>query len=315
VRKILATVFGFWLGGLLLAVGADTFQLTDGTSVAGDVVKYDDNGVLIRTPEDAYTNVTWTMFSQGALKQLAQNPKIRPYVKPFIIIPASERPAKEAITIQEVSRLEQPPKAPLFAALFSSSVGLVVMFLIYGANLYAAMEIAVFRARPIGVVMGVAAVLPILGPIIFLSMPTRFGPGTEPVGESEAVPETMAVPGGAPMPTLVQPPGGIRIAAASWQKATDTEKPALQIFQRGQFMFNRRFFETKFAAFFSSIRREDDKDMVLLVKTPRGQYEVNRITRIAANDMHFEVAHGAARQEVMVPFGEIQEIQLKHKDT
>jgi len=40
-----------------------------------------------------------------------------------------------------------------------------------------------------------------------------------------------------------------------------------------------------------------------------------RITRIAANDMHIEVAHGAARQEVMVPFGEIQEIQLKHKDT
>jgi hypothetical protein len=79
-------------------------------------------------------------------------------------------------------------------------------------------------------------------------------------------------------------------------------------------MFNRRFFETKFPNFFGVVRREADKDMVLLVKTPRGQFEVNRITRIAPNDLHFEVLQGAARQEVMVPFGEIQEITLKHKD-
>ena len=70
MRKILGIILGFWLGGLLLAAGADTFQLTDNRSVAGDIVKYDDNGVLIRTPEDTYTNVTWTMFTQGALKQL-----------------------------------------------------------------------------------------------------------------------------------------------------------------------------------------------------------------------------------------------------
>ncbi len=311
MRKILGIVFGFWLGGLLLDAGAVTLSLTDGTSLSGDAVKYDDNGILIHTPEDAYTNVTWTMFSQDALKQLAQNPKIKPFVNPFIIPPVQQRP-KEEIKIQQVSRLEEPPKASLFAALFSSSVGLAVIFLIYGANLYAAMEIAAFRGRPIGMVMGVAAVLPVLGPIIFLSMPTRGEPTAEPVAQTEA--ETVAVPGVAPAPTRVQPPGGIHITSSSWQQGPPTEKPAPQIFQRGQFMFNRRFFETKFPNFFSLVRREADKDMVLLVKTPRGQYEVNRITRIAANDMHFEVAHGAARQEVMVPFGEIQEIQLKHKD-
>lgn len=307
MRKILGIVFGFWLGGLLLAAGAESLSLTDGTSVTGDVVKYDDNGVLIRTPQDAYTNVLWTKFSQDALKQLGQNPKISPFVKPFIIPPAEQRPQDE-IKIQEVSRLVKPPKAPLFAALFSSSVGLVVMFLLYGANLYAAIEIAAYRARPIGLVMGVAAVLPVVGPVIFLSMPAQGAP----VAEIEAEPPPG--PGVAPAPTLVQPPGGIHIASSSWQQAPAAEKPAPQIYRRGQFMFNRRFFETKFPAFFSHIRREGDKDMVLLVKTPRGQYEVERITRMAANDLHFEVAHGAARQEVMVPFGEIQEIHLTHKD-
>jgi hypothetical protein len=55
--------------------------------------------------------------------------------------------------------------------------------------------------------------------------------------------------------------------------------------------------------------------MVLIVTTPRGQFEVHRITRMAASDMHFEILQGAVRQEVMVPFGEIQEVQLQHKDT
>jgi len=41
---------------------------------------------------------------------------------------------------------------------------------------------------------------------------------------------------------------------------------------------------------------------------------VNRITRIAANDMHIEVRKGAATSEVPIAFVEIQEIQLKHKD-
>jgi len=314
VRKILVTVFGCWLGGVLLAAGADTFQLTDGTALTGDVLKYDDGGVLIRTAEDVYTNVIWMKFSQGALKQLAQNPKIRPYAKPFIIPLPSERPPKKEIKVQEVSRLQVPAKAPLFAALLSSSVGLVIALLIYAANLFAAMEIAVFRSRPVGVVMGVAAVLPVLGPIIFLSMPTRGEPVAEPAPAAPA--EPMAVPGVTPMPKLIQPPGGIHIAASSWQQGSGAaEKPAPQIFKRGQFTFNRRFFETKFPGFFTLVRRETEKDMVLLVKTPRGQYEVQRITRMAANDMHFEVMQGAARQEMMVPFGEIQEIQLKHKDT
>jgi hypothetical protein len=39
-----------------------------------------------------------------------------------------------------------------------------------------------------------------------------------------------------------------------------------------------------------------------------------RISRIAANDIHLTVQKGPVSEEVMVPFTEIQEIQLKHKD-
>jgi hypothetical protein len=80
-------------------------------------------------------------------------------------------------------------------------------------------------------------------------------------------------------------------------------------------MFNRRFFETKFSGYFGIVRREADRDKVLLVKTVHTLLVAERITRITANEVHFEVIRGDSRQEVMVPFAEIQEIQLKHKNT
>ena len=80
-------------------------------------------------------------------------------------------------------------------------------------------------------------------------------------------------------------------------------------------MFNRRFFETKFPGFFGVVRREADKDMVLFIKAARGQYIGERISRISANDMYVQVHKGEASEEVMVPFSEIQEVQLKHRDS
>ena len=62
------------------------------------------------------------------------------------------------------------------------------------------------------------------------------------------------------------------------------------------------------------MRTGPNKDMVIVIKTAKGQYVAERVTRISSNDAHFEVVSGASRQEVMVGFGEIQEVQLKHKD-
>ena len=285
--------------------------MTDGTSLTGDVISYNDNGVVFRVEVDKYSpRVPWTKFSQDALKELSKNPKIRPLAEPFIeTAPVEARTKKAEVKVNEVSRLELPPKSSLGGALFSSSVGLVMLMLIYAANIFAGYEIAVVRSRPILLVMGVAVVLPILGPIIFLAMPVRVEPDrTAP--RPEAAPHTFAVPGAA------QPvAAGIHIVEASWQKdAPPAEPGAPQIFQRGQFTFNRRFFETKFSGFFAMIRRESEKNLMLTVKTGRALFVVERITRIAANEMHVEVVQGTVKQEIMVPFAEILEVQLKPKN-
>jgi hypothetical protein len=111
-------------------------------------------------------------------------------------------------------------------------------------------------------------------------------------------------------------PAGLKLhtdpAAAA---AASSALPEPVIFQRGQFTFNRRFIETKFAGFFGVVRRDADKDMVLLVKSARGLYVAERISRIAANDMHLQVRKGHATEEVMIPFQEIQEIRLQHQHT
>jgi hypothetical protein len=311
VRKILWLIFGLWLCGQLLAARAETFTLADGTPLTGDIVRFDDNGMMFRLADDAYTNVLWTKFSQDALKQLSNNPKVQPLVEPFIEPQASDRPAKPEIKISEVTRLEMPAKQSLFGALFSSSVGVFIILMIYAANLYAGFEVAVCRGRPIGLVMGLAAVLPILGPIIFLSLPVPVE--APPVEELPAEQQAFTVAGATQATEAsAQDAGGLHIAHAP--EGAAAARAQTQVFQRGQFTFNRRFLETKFSGFFGVTRRAAEKDLVLKVKTTRGEFVVQRITRIASNEMHIETTIGGAVQEIMVPFAEISEIKLKHKD-
>ena len=307
MHRILFTIVVLWLCGQGIIARADTFSLADGTSVTGDIVTFDDFGVKFRMPDGNYSDrLPWAKFSQEGLKQLAANPKIQPLVEPFIEIPLSERPPKPEVKIREVTRLERPASQSLFGALLSSSVGLFALALIYAANIYSGFEIAVFRARPKALVMGVAAVLPIIGPLIFLALPMQVEPVPESeLAQAEADAATFAVPG--------QPvdAGGMHVAVETAE--AQPGKAAVQIFQRGQFTFNRRFFETKFSGYFGVVRHGAEKDQTLLVKTGGGQFVVERITRISSNDVHLEVVQGGRLQEVMLPFAQIQEIQLQPK--
>ncbi|HZF02656.1 MAG TPA: hypothetical protein VE344_12275 [Methylomirabilota bacterium] len=314
MRKLVGILFAFWLCGLLAAMGAG-YSLVDGSTVSGEPVSFNDNGIIFKTGQDTYSDrLPWLKFSQAGLKQLAQNPKIAPFVEPFIEPAASEH-AKPEVKLNDVPRLEHPAGGSLFGALFTSSVGLVVMLLVYAANIFAGYEAAVFRARPIGLGLGLAAALPVLGPIILLSMPPPQAAPVEEILETaplEAEPHRFTVPG-LPTPTPV-PQEEIHIVASGFTGASPPpDSSPTEIFQRGQFMFNRRFFETKFAGFFGIARPEADRNKILTVKIPAALLTVERISRISANEIHFEVVQGGERQEIMVPFAEIQQIQLKFK--
>jgi hypothetical protein len=313
VRRLCLLGLVIWLGGLLGGiVRAETFQLNNGQTVSGTVISFNENGLRLRLGQDQYSDwIPWSNFSQADLGTFAKNPKIAPLVEPFIEVPEEERTKKTDVVIKEVLRLERPPPHSLLGAFFGSSVGLATLLLIYAANLYAAREVAIFRAQPFSRVCGVSAVLPLIGPVIFLVQPTRMKKvEKEPEAEAPArgvMLDVSTTEAGFGVPAA----GGLALARPEEAPA---ELPETQVFQRGQFTFNRRFFESRFPGFFGIVRPAAEKDMVLTIKSSRGEFEVQRISRIAANDLHIEVQEGIASREVMVPFIEIREIQLKHKD-
>lgn len=315
VSKIIGLVLGFcvWFA---TSAGALTFEYADGTSITGDIVQGKPEFLQIRTADNKYERVEWSKLSQATLAELQKDSKYAPFVQPYIEVSQEEIIKKTEVVIKPVPRLERPAKGSLIGAMFKSSVGIVCLLLLYAANIYAGYEVASVRAYPPAMVCGISAVAPVIGPIIFLCMPTKLPSRDDEVDEPEAAPA--AAPGSHSASYTAEPAGHGAAApghtTAAEEKAASAKFPQTQVFKRGQFTFNRRFIETKFSSFFGAIRRGDEKDLVLVVKSVRGEYVATRISRIASNDMHLDVHKGGASQEVQIPFVEIQEIQLKHKD-
>jgi hypothetical protein len=322
---IVALLLGWLLAG---AAYAETFKLANGDTMTGELLTGSENdvGVQIKVGEGKYERVPWASFSQEDLKRFAKVQKLEPLVEPFIEITQEEKIKKTEVNIKQPPRLERPAPHSLVGALFSSGLGLFVVLLLYAANIYAAYEVSIFRARPTVIVCGVSALLPLIGPIIFLCLPTQIGPAEETwTPASEAAPQGAVADAVNPMQAVgAEHPTGLRLAGSApsddvkaGQPEGGEQKPAIPptvTYQRGQFTFNRRFIETKFPGFFGVVRRDADRDMVLVIKSSRGEYFGQRISRIAANDLHLQVQRGHASEEVMIPFVEIQEIRLKHKD-
>jgi hypothetical protein len=124
--------------------------------------------VNIRTSPGNYQFVGWTNFTQAALQELMKNDKLarsRAVHRDHRGATTQENRGRN----QTLPRLNRPPNGSLLGALFSSSVGIFSLLLIYAANLYAGYEIAVVRAYPPVMVCGISAVAPFVGPAIFLS--------------------------------------------------------------------------------------------------------------------------------------------------
>jgi hypothetical protein len=87
------------------------------------------------------------------------------------------------------------------------------------------------------------------------------------------------------------------------------------VFRRGDFSFNRRFFETKLAGFFRLVPSEAERDMVVEIKSARGDFTGRRITRITPAELYLQVFHDNATADEMIPFVEVLEVRIRHKDT
>jgi hypothetical protein len=140
-----------------------------------------------------------------------------------------------------------------------------------------------------------------VGPAIFLALPTHREKAYEaPV---EHVPEVEEAP-------VVE-----EVAAPVETGPAEPQLPKPVVYARGQTTFNRRFFETKFAGFLKVVPGENEKDKVILVKSARGEYTGQRLSKVEAAEIFLQIRKGVATEDVMIPFSEIYEVTVKHKDT
>jgi hypothetical protein len=289
-----------------------TYQLVTGGPLIGEPIHADERGLVVKASDGSFApRVAWTNFTEADMKKLVTLPLAKRFVEPFLEI--EEEPGKKEaveITPKPVPRLERPdPKAGL-GAIFISPLGITLFILLYFANIYAGYEIGLFRNYPPVLVCIVAAIAPIIGPIIFLCLPTHLraaAPATFEPQPQQVLHGDQAV--AFAVGAEVEAPAG-----ASAPESAKAKFPPPTIYQRGHTTFNRRFFETKLSGFLRVVPSEAEKDMVLCVKSVRGDYVGQRISRLMPNEIYLQVSKGGASSDIILPFNEINEVQVRHKD-
>lgn len=328
MRRLYALVLALAASWQLAGVAwANEFKLLDGSTIYGEVSGFDDYGVTFRLQTGGFSKkFTWMKFTQETLKDLAQEPRIKPIVDPFIETPPPPKPPPKPIVLAEPPRAERPGGRSTVFSSVTTPVGLTALALLFLANLFAGYEIAVYRNRPVALVCGLSAVLPLLGPLIFLASPSAVEHGEEATGGEEqlaleeAAPAVAAAgsPGRATSRRLgvgiPAPPSGGGLRVATQEKAGAAAVGQRKIFNRSDYTFNRRFIETQFSGFFRIVPLEAEKDLVLVVKTAKQEYTGKRISRISANEMFLQLVQGGGTKEVNIQFTEIAQIKVLHRD-
>ena len=299
------------VGGLLSARAA-SYSLNDGTMLEGEPISPTAQGLVVKKADGSFApRVGWTNFTQQALKDFVkQQPKAKAFIEPFLEEDESDAEKKPVLVIKpkEHARLDRPdPKAGM-GALFSSGLSVLLILLVYAGNIYAGFEIAIFRNYHPGLVCGIAAVAPVIGPVIFLCLPPRLQKSLD-----ELAAESMSEHGGGEVTQLSYVHPGSQEATPEAQAAAEkaAAESLVTVYQRGKTSFNRRFFETKFSGFLKVVPGDAEKDKEIYVKSSRGEYVGHRLTRVQGNEIILQVQKGEATSDVIIPFPEIVEVQVR----
>ena len=142
-----------------------------------------------------------------------------------------------------------------------------------------------------------------VAPIVFLVLP-RATP-------TEAAPKPHAEPESVPMGATTAESRVGAMGLVKQEKATGSAEALPKSFPRGEFTFNKRFFETQFPSFFRVVPSDTDRDLVIDIAAGRGSAVATRISRITANELHVKNQVG---KEVPVNFADITGVTLRHKD-
>lgn len=285
------------------SVAAD-YKLIDGTALSGEIITADKDAFVLRLEGGGYSSrIDWGKLTDESLLAMSKHPKAARFVEPYVTLPTAEevRRERKPLKVSEPQRVTNPKGSKgAFAALMTPG-GLFFLGLMYLANIFFGFEVARFRWRPPALVCGLSAVLPIIGPLIFLAMP-KWTPPEEVNATQEAMAATtLAVADSGP--SLVQQMG-LRTGGGA-HGSEDIPRS----FKKGEFNFNRRFFETQFGMFLASAKPEEAAGLVMEFTTSSGHLVANKINRMNASEVIVQVVGG---EEAPVDYGQILDVTLRH---
>ncbi len=302
-------LFGFALFG-----AAATFELENGNTFYGEVSKLDEDGLVIRMEDVGgfSERIELVYLSQETLQWLAQTPKYKPFVSPFIEMPEEDLKQPPPIVPKPVDRLPRATQESSFLSAFASPIGVLFLLAFYLGNLLAAYETAIYRGRSVPLVCGLAVIAPVATPIIFLSLPAAEGsyaaPSWEEAEETPPPPKPKEDP--RPVGISANKPSKLGLRQSAAPKSSQAATPSF--YTRSNTEFNRHFFETTFSEFFRVVPSPSIKDMVIEFKGTKKELVAKRITRISANEIHLQLLSG--KKEAAMRFGEIVQVNLRHKN-
>ncbi|MDB6026097.1 MAG: hypothetical protein JWM68_2320 [Verrucomicrobiales bacterium] len=307
-------------------IHAGTYGLIDGQQISGDPISYDAKGVILKSDGTVMERTPWSKFTQDALKQLrteAKTAKDKALIDPLIEEDIQQKAKAKEITVKEVEHLERPTGKTGFFTLFTSPLGLFILLAVYGATIYAGYEVARYKNLSVGLVAGLAAIpfLGFLSPIAFLFVQPKTHAevlhahrAAEEAHQHEAT--DYVAPSAETQAAYVE--GGAEPYPAAAQEEQQPVAPvaaAVVTFRRGEFTFNRRFFETKFAGFVRPVLGEAEKNSVLYVKSLRGEFLARKISSVTQNEVVFQIFKDEATADEAIPFSEVSEVQIRPRET
>ncbi len=287
-----------------LRLGAIEVRLIDGTSLTGEIITADKDGFVLKMEGGGYSPKTdWGRLADESLLTLSNHAKAGRFVQPYVTMPTPEEVKKERkpFKVAAPQRVTNPQVSKGVLAAILTPGGMFFIGLMYAANIFFGFEVARFRWRSPALVCGLSAVLPIVGPLIYLAMP-KWTPPEEVNATAEAMAATtlqVADSG----PSLVQQMG-LRTGGGGIQGNSDLPRT----FGKGEFTFNRRFFETQFGMFLPSAQASESEGLVMEVVASSGSFVANKINRMNASEVIVRRVDG---DEAPLDYGAIQSVTLR----
>jgi hypothetical protein len=321
LKAYTGVLFLLLFGFLATTVRAEVFTLENGSTYEGTMATLDEDGFVVALDIGDFSKRTEVIYlSQETLRKLAQNPKFSQYVIPFIDLPEEDMKPPEII-VRQPERLTISDKPSSFLSSFTTPIGILFIIAFYLGNLLAAYEVAAYRGRPAALVCGLSVILPVVTPIIFISLPAAEGSYADSSSEEDEYEEAPieAAPSAPPPPPSAGAPGipalgqgklGLKKSAAP--VSVSTGAAATAVYTRNDTDFNRHFFETTFSEFFRVVPTPAIKDMVMEFRGTKKEYVAKRVTRISSNELSVQLLDG--RKEMAISFGEIVQVKLRHKN-